>query len=418
MIYKKQNFGGYNLHTIKTDKFKLCHIEIIFRNKVVKEDITKRKVLFDVLCETSKNYPHHRDLILKLEDLYNANVYTVTSKVGASIITNFCMDIINPIYSDFSMLDESFKFLFELLLNPNVTNNEFDDKTVNLVKSKIEQDIKTVKENPKKYALLKALETIKNSPTSYATIGYLEDLNNITSENLYNYYLDLLQSDCIDIYVAGNLDMDKVSETISKYAKFKIIKTKQIPMYVNNYRLKEKVYSEKLVNCQSTIAILVNVNSLDSYDTKYLANIYNVILGGGSLESKLYKKLRNENSLCYNVGSIYHKYDNMFFILTSVDVNASDKAIKLIKETIKEMTYSITDKELEESKKMIESSITMSLDSIGKIVDVKFYQDVSDLDDTETRIETFRKITKEEIYKFAKKVSVGTIFKLEGKENE
>ena len=32
MEYRKMNMGGYNLHLIKTDKFKMCHIEIIFRN--------------------------------------------------------------------------------------------------------------------------------------------------------------------------------------------------------------------------------------------------------------------------------------------------------------------------------------------------------------------------------------------------
>ena len=32
MEYKRLSMGGYNLHLIKTDKFKMCHIEVIFRN--------------------------------------------------------------------------------------------------------------------------------------------------------------------------------------------------------------------------------------------------------------------------------------------------------------------------------------------------------------------------------------------------
>ena len=41
MVFKDYKMKGYTLHTIKTDKFKMCHVEVIFRNNVVKEEITK-----------------------------------------------------------------------------------------------------------------------------------------------------------------------------------------------------------------------------------------------------------------------------------------------------------------------------------------------------------------------------------------
>lgn len=50
MVFKDYKMKGYTLHTIKTDKFKMCHVEVIFRNNVVKEEITKRNLLFDMLC--------------------------------------------------------------------------------------------------------------------------------------------------------------------------------------------------------------------------------------------------------------------------------------------------------------------------------------------------------------------------------
>ena len=71
MIYKKQQFGTFNLHTIKTDKFKLCHVEIYFRNNVNVNDITKRNALFDVLFENNNEFKSRRLLNLKLEELYD-----------------------------------------------------------------------------------------------------------------------------------------------------------------------------------------------------------------------------------------------------------------------------------------------------------------------------------------------------------
>ena len=36
MIYKTYNNKTYNIYTIKTDKFKTCHMEIVFRNNINK----------------------------------------------------------------------------------------------------------------------------------------------------------------------------------------------------------------------------------------------------------------------------------------------------------------------------------------------------------------------------------------------
>ena len=40
MKYKKIDFGSYNLHMIKTDRFKATTLELIFCNEIKKEEIT------------------------------------------------------------------------------------------------------------------------------------------------------------------------------------------------------------------------------------------------------------------------------------------------------------------------------------------------------------------------------------------
>ena len=100
MIYKKQQFGTFNLHTIKTDKFKLCHVEIYFRNNVNVNDITKRNALFDVLFENNNEFKSRRLLNLKLEELYNAGIYCSNSKVGNAFVTSCDIDFISPKYTE------------------------------------------------------------------------------------------------------------------------------------------------------------------------------------------------------------------------------------------------------------------------------------------------------------------------------
>lgn len=417
MVYKEYKMGPYNLHTIKTNRFKLCHMEIIFMNNVVKDEISKRNILFDYLTDFSKKYPTMRDKYLKLEDLYNASIYSVTGRIGNTIITNVCMDFINPKYTDKNTLVESLKLPFEMLLKPLATNEEFNQEQLEIIKNKSIANIKSVKENPKRYALIEAYKTLgENSTSSFTSLGTLEEIENITPTSLYKYYKEVLKHDYIDIYIIGDLNMDEIERIIAKYAKFKYIKNHDIKMYTSNPKRKPLIKSEKYIYVQTNIVMILNLNNLTNYEQKYVANIYNIILGGGSLETKLYKRLREENSLCYNVNSMYQKYDGLILISTAVDINAKDKAINLIKQAIKDMSNNISDEELNRSKELILLALSMSTDNIGSIVDNYFFKNVSDLDEYETRIKSFKKITKEEIYNLSKKISISTIYSLVGGE--
>ena len=79
MIYKTFKINTYNIYTIKTDKFKTCHMEIIFRNSIKKEDVTKRSLLTEMIVENTKKYNTRHKMSVELENLYNAYFYGITT---------------------------------------------------------------------------------------------------------------------------------------------------------------------------------------------------------------------------------------------------------------------------------------------------------------------------------------------------
>ena len=64
MEYKIYSFNNYRIHTIKTDKFKNCSMEVMFTKKLQKEEITINNVLTDILVASTKNYKSRRDIEL------------------------------------------------------------------------------------------------------------------------------------------------------------------------------------------------------------------------------------------------------------------------------------------------------------------------------------------------------------------
>lgn len=418
MEYKKLSLGGYNLHLIKTDKFKISHVEVIFHNNVEIDNITKRQMLTRMLADSNNTYKTNRKLNLKLEDLYDASYYAFTSKVGNSFVTNFAVDFLNPEYTEKTLPKETIKFLFDMILNPNVNISEFDNKTFDIVKGKIKDNINLISEDPKRLSVLNALKYLGNTPSAYSNLGDIKSLDEITPNNLYEYYLNMLKNDYIDIFVVGNLDMEEITKYIIEYAKFNVIKNHIVNMHVDNKKIKEKAYSNNIRSVQSNIVMILNLNNLTEYEERYVANLYNIILGQSSVQNKLFRKLREENSLCYSISSYYQKYDGLILITTGVDHNSSNKAIKLIKDCLKEMTNNISDEEINNAKEQILTSLTYAKDSLDRIIDNYFYLSLGEIDDIDTRIKIFKEVSKEDIYALSKKISISVIYTLEGGTNE
>ncbi len=82
------------------------------------------------------------------------------------------------------------------------------------------------------------------------------------------------------------------------------------------------------------------------------------------------------------------------------------------------MINNITDEEMVNSKNHIISSLIYSKDDLSRIIDNYFYTSLNELDDIDTSIKTYKNITKEELDKLNKKVSISLIYALEGSTNE
>ena len=98
MDYIKEENLAYNLHLIKTKKFKKNCIKINFKNLVKKEDITYRNMLINVLLESSKNYPTRRLLDIRSEELYGVSVNSNTTISGNYNVISFTLTFFYFIY--------------------------------------------------------------------------------------------------------------------------------------------------------------------------------------------------------------------------------------------------------------------------------------------------------------------------------
>ena len=372
MVYKTYKCNSYNIHTIKTDRFKTVHMEIIFRKNIVKEELVNYAFLVDMLMESSKNYPKRKDVITKLEELYKLVVYGTTVKTGNVLNSNFMADFIDPKFIDEEdYLENVIKFIFEMITSPNATNEEFDLKEFNFVKERLKREIKSIDDNPFKSSMRKAIEAMDAmSVTAYPLMGSVEELEGITPGSLYKYYKKLFKDNTCDIFIIGDVDCDNIVSLIQKYFKHRYINTNKLVLRVDN-KEKKKVTTKEDVseNLQANLVMIYNIGELPEVERHVTMQVFNYIFGSGGLTSKLYKRIREENSLCYNISTLYLKYDELLAIHISLDTANVKKAVSLVKKCLKEMqTGDFLDSDLEDAKKSISLALDLTSDNNSSLL--------------------------------------------------
>lgn len=419
MKYKTYNCNSFNIYTIKTDRFKTSHMEVIFRNVLKKEEIGTYSFLADMLSEGCKKYPRKKDLITRFEELYKIVIYASTMRVGNVIDLHVSLDFINPEYiEDEGYIEDVIKTLFEVINNPNVCNDEFDLKTFNIVKERLRREINSLKENPVKQSIKEAIKTMdSNSPTSYELLGTIEELENITPSSLYDAYKSLRKNFKVDVFLIGNLDMDNAASLIKKYFKNRYIVSDNFEVMVDNKETKKvKEKTMKSDNIQTNLVMLFNLKNLSELEKNITLNAFNYLYGSGGLTSKLYKSIREENSLCYAINSMYLKYDKLLMVQISLDNCNVKKAISLVKKELKSMQNgNFSEEEVKDAINNMVISLDMSLDNNIAILNNYVFNIYDKLPSIEERKEYFKKLTKEDIVNVSKKVKLNTIFTLEGR---
>ena len=419
MKYKTYNCNSFNVHTIKTDKFKTSHVEVIFRDIASKEEMGAYSFLADMLSESSKIYPRKKDLITRFEELYKIIVYATTLRVGNILDFHISLDFINPEYiNDQNYLEEVIKTLFDIVENPNVTNDEFDLKTFNIVKERLKREINSLKENPMKQSIKEAFKAMNaDTPTSYELLGTLESLEKITPSSLYKTYKNLRKNFKADIFLIGNLEMDDTASLIKKYFKNRYIIENKLDLMVDNKEVKKPVVKSMTSdNVQANLVMIFNLKNLTEIEKNITFNVFNYLYGSGGLTSKLYQSIREKNSLCYAISSMYLKYDKLLLVHISLEQANVKKAASLVKKELKNMQAgNFTEEELKDAINNMIISLDMAQDNTVSIINNYVFHIFDNLPMPEERIEMFKTIKKEDVINVAKKVKLNTVFTLEGR---
>ena len=409
--------NGIKLHTIKTEKFKTNLIAVMLTTKLDRKNITKNALIPAVLRRGTKFMQTQEEINKKMEDMYGASFDCGLDKTGDNQILKFYMETVNNEFlpqDAENMIKSSIEKIFEIIFNPYLENGVFKKEYVEQEKENIKQIIDGKIDSKARYALDRCIEEMyKNEPFGLYKFGYVEDLKDINEKNLYEYYLELIKTCKIDIYISGIVDeniqniikqnenIEKLQERKPDFKEFELVKKE-------NEEAKE--IQESMEVTQGKLIIGLDVNILDK-DARYKIMIYNSLLGG-SANSKLFQNVREKASLAYTASSSYYRFKNNIFINCGIDIPNYQKALEIIKKQIEDMKNGdFTDEEIENAKNGIIASIKTIDDEQDTEITYYFGQELSGTKTSlEEYIENIQKINKADVLEVAKQISINTIY--------
>jgi predicted Zn-dependent peptidase len=411
---------GYNLHIIPTEKYKTNTLIWKMKAPLTNVDVTKRALLPQVMQSSTKKYPTTTALRSYLDELYGATFFVDLSKKGEYHIMSFSIEIANEKFlSDPSpLLKKGFELLAEILINPNIKDNTFDQDTVEKEKRTQKQRIQSVFDDKMRYSNVRLIqEMCKGEPYALEVNGDAADVDAITSENLYEYYKNAFLNDEMDLYIIGDVNEEEVKNYAAELLHFEDRKPKKLVQQEINPNSQVHEIKEEQDVKQGKLNIGYRTNIVYGDPDYFALQVFNGIFGGFS-HSKLFINVREKASLAYYAASRLESHKGLMMVMSGIDLKNYDQAVGIIHDQLEAMKNGdFTDQELEQTKAVIQNQILETIDTSRGLTEILYHNVVADANiHLDTWLQEMQKVTKEEIVAVAKKIEIDTIYFLTGTE--
>ncbi len=241
-------------------------------------------------------------------------------------------------------------------------NPLFSDEDIELERGVIIEEINMYEDSPEDVALDAVCELMwADNPLGYRISGTVESVSGITRSMMLDYYSRRYTPENTVISVAGCFDEAVLIELCEKYFSKKALET---PFILKNVDFISGEWRRKKDIEQAHLSIAYP--AFDHFsDRIYSLSLLNNILGG-SMSSRLFQSLRENNGLCYSIYSYTGAFEGggMLGIYAGLSGDMLSPAQKMIDEEIENLcSHAISDYELEKARSQLKCSIIMSRES-------------------------------------------------------
>lgn len=361
---------GVTLRCWQDGRFKQGCVSIQLVRPMKAGEAAMNALLPSVLLRGSRNHPDLRSITMALDDLYGAAISPLVRRVGDYQTTGlFCafMDQRFALPGD-RVLEPMADFLRELLLEPVLEEGVFDPEYVESEKKNLISAIEAEMNDKQTYAMNQLLKAMcREDSFGLPRLGEPEEIEAITPEGLYQHYLKILRESPVNLFYVGSAAPEAVAELLRPLFEGLNRAPIMLPAQTDFHAGEGCHVCETLDVTQGKLCLGYTTPMTNRHPGFAAMQVLNSLFGAG-MTSKLFLKVREEQSLCYSIGSAYYSAKGILTVYAGIDQEQEETTRRAIAHQLELCQQGqITAEELEAAQKALLSSLQSTHDSPGAI---------------------------------------------------
>lgn len=412
--------NGIHFSSVSDPKFKDNRISVNFILPLKEETASNNAIVPLILRKGYRECPDFASLNMRLNELYGAGIVADVSKYNAYQILTVGIQGLDDRYAidKEDVLARCAELLSLVILDPNVDENGvFDAETTGLEKQYLLDSIDALINDKRSYALTRCMQIMcEGEPVSVRRYGSRESAEKITPQSASQAYRNILETASVEIIFTGSGD----SETAKNVFEKKFASINRNPITFDLITLRDKAekpqyHTEKMDVNQGKLVMGMRCGSVTNPKDIDAARVFSALFGGTPF-SKLFLNVREKLSLCYYCAARYDASNNLLLVDSGVEAENMEKARdEIMVQLAAVQNNDFEDEQLANTKLLIKNSLTSVTDSLSSIegwylTQILRSQNISPEEDAKN----LDAVTREDIVKAAKKITLDTVYFLTG----
>ncbi len=307
-------------------RFKQGSLSIQFIRKMTREEAALNALLPAVLLRGSQNSPDMRQIIRRLDDLYGASVGALVRRIGDYQTTGFSCSFIDDRFAmaGDSVLAPMVEFVGELLLQPVLENGMFSREYVESEKENLILTIQAQRNDKRAYAAGQLMKHMCGDDSySISRLGEAEQVAQITPQSLYNHYQKVLRESPVEIFYVGAMPPETVEGVVKSIFENRENNSMPLPPQTPLQPGEKGSHEEIMEVTQGKLAMgFITPITVESKNFAAM-QVFNTLFGAGMV-SKLFMKIREQMSLCYDISSGYYGSKGIVTVSAGIDFDKKE----------------------------------------------------------------------------------------------
>lgn len=405
------------LKSYTDSRFKTMKLSVNMLVPLTKKTAALYGILPGLVTRATREYPDFAALNRKLSELYGASIHAGVRKLGGFQCLTLSASGISSRYAfgGDDMFAELSNLLFSALFAPLKDENglfpaeHFEQERRQLL------ELKDSEFNDKiTYAHQRCEELLfEGQDAGIDRYGSREDIIGLDRAQLSTAWEELLSSARFEIFALGDCD-PKPEIFQERFAQIGTPRVMEILSYQEPGDLRRLTEEQPLSQSKLSLGFRTDAKP----EERFLYQLMSAVLGGVP-SSKLFQNVREKMGLCYYCSSVYSVLSRALFIESGVETENIEKAETEILNQLQQLQAgNITEQELLSAKLALCNSFRSIGDSLNAVETWQLSQAFSSNEITpDGAVEQVMSYTAGQVAEAAKKLKLGAVYCLKGRQN-